>query len=63
MKEMSELPVTRNEIVINGGGKGGLMMICMRCASPFRSKGYKVSAADAAADAHIETHSDPRIVL
>lgn len=39
------------------------MLICMKCAATFQSKGYKVSAADAAADAHIESHGDERMTL
>jgi hypothetical protein len=56
-------PITRADIVIHGAQKGGLMLICMKCASTFQARGYKVSAADTAADAHIEAHSDPRLML
>jgi hypothetical protein len=52
--------ITRADIVIHGAQKGGLMLICMKCATTFRSNGYKVSAADDASDAHIEAHADPR---
>jgi len=55
--------VTRADITIHGWKPGGLMLICMKCAATFQSKGYKVSAADDAADAHIETHDDPRLVF
>jgi hypothetical protein len=55
--------ITRADIVVHGWRHGGLMLICMVCATTFQSAGYKVSAADAAADAHIEAHSDPRLVL
>lgn len=57
------MSITRADIVINGSTKGGLMMICMKCATSFQSRGYKVEAVDIAADAHIEAHSDSRLVL
>jgi hypothetical protein len=55
--------ITRADITIHGWKPGGLMLICMKCASTFQSNGYKVSAADDAADAHIEAHGDSRLVL
>jgi hypothetical protein len=57
------MTITRADITIHGSKPGGLMLICMQCATTFQSKGYKVSAADDAADAHIEAHSDPRLNL
>lgn len=55
--------ITRADIVIHGYRDGGLMMICTQCASTFQARGSRVSAADEAADAHIEQHSDPRLNL
>jgi hypothetical protein len=57
------MSLTRADIVIHGYQQGGLMLICMQCAGTFQARGYKVSGADAAADAHIEAHSDPRLNL
>lgn len=53
--------VTRADIIIHGWQPGGLMLICQRCADTFQARGYKVTAADDAADAHIEAHADPRL--
>jgi len=55
--------ITRADITIHGWKHGGLMLICTKCAMPFQANGSKVSAADDAADAHIEAHSDPRFIL
>jgi len=57
------MTLTRADITIHGHQKGGLMLICTQCASTFQAKGSKVSAADDAADAHIESHSDTRLVM
>jgi hypothetical protein len=57
------MTITRADITIHGWQPGGLMLICTQCATTFQTKGYKVSAADDASDAHIEAHSDPRLTL
>ena len=46
------MTITRADITIHGWQPGGLMMICTQCATSFQSNGYRVSAADVAADAH-----------
>jgi hypothetical protein len=55
--------ITRADITIHGHQRGGLMLICTQCATTFQAKGSKVSAADDAADAHIEAHEDSRLNL
>lgn len=47
--------ISRADIMINGYQKGGL--------TTFQAVGSKVSAADDAADAHIEQHNDHRLVF
>lgn len=54
------MTITRADITIHGYRDGGLLLICTQCATTFQAKGSKVSAADDAADAHIEAHEDPR---